>query len=215
MEDDPFEPAAGPQPRPGDPGIAKQWGEFLSDPKGQAAMVQMGIALLQPVGVGQSELGHIGSAIGQGGEAVGRMEDRELKEKAIDIRGERTTQSLTNAAERLGIAQERLNLSRDRAAGTTGAQTVQRGRADAKRVEDLALKAQGDVLGPHFQKPIAEIMKDPAFLKDVAALTQGREGVSPSVVSGLPPKESLKAGQLYEVPGRGQMKWTGTGFVKP
>lgn len=35
----------------------------------------------------------------------------------------------------------------------------------------------------------------------------------PSAATGLPPKEELVRGQTYEIPGRGPMKWTGTGFV--
>lgn len=50
------------------------WNSWLSNPANRAALVQTGVALMQPMSIGQNPLGQIGMAIGQGAEAKDRYE---------------------------------------------------------------------------------------------------------------------------------------------
>lgn len=49
--------------------LMSQWNAFLAKPGNMAAVMSAGLAMMQPVGVGQSTIGHIARAIGQGAEA--------------------------------------------------------------------------------------------------------------------------------------------------
>jgi hypothetical protein len=75
---------------------------LFGDPESRAALLQIGLGLMQPVGLGQTPIGHIGQAIGGGGEAVGRYEKqtqeeedaaakREAKQRELDIRQQEST----------------------------------------------------------------------------------------------------------------------------
>lgn len=93
---DAAKPAAG-------PGLMDQWNSFLSKPGNTAAVVQAGLNMMQPIGVGQSVLGHMAQAVGAGGEAKRRNldenVDRELKTAQSDYYSGRAanTGSLTPA----------------------------------------------------------------------------------------------------------------------
>lgn len=66
---------ATPQPvSSGKPGLLEQWNNFLKMPGATAAVIQTGINLMQPIGVGQSVIGHIGQSIGAGAEAMQRAQ---------------------------------------------------------------------------------------------------------------------------------------------
>ena len=60
--------------------IAGQWRSWIDNPGNRAALMQFGIAALQPVGLGQTPLGHLGNAIGAGAEASARVGDAALIE---------------------------------------------------------------------------------------------------------------------------------------
>lgn len=53
--------------------LSTQWSNWLDRPGNRSALMQFGIAMLQPIQQGQSFAGHIGEAIGQGGEAEARV----------------------------------------------------------------------------------------------------------------------------------------------
>lgn len=81
--------AATPQPATsGKPGLMEQWNNFLKMPGATAAVIQTGINLMQPIGVGQSLLGHIGQSIGAGAEAMTRAQEvpieQDLKRSQAD-----------------------------------------------------------------------------------------------------------------------------------
>ncbi len=81
-----------PAPAPQAPArnISQEWTDFLNQPGNRAAMIQLGVNLLQPIGLGQSTLGHIGQAIGAAGEAKTRVLADEAKNsqtnRELDIR---------------------------------------------------------------------------------------------------------------------------------
>lgn len=59
------------------PGLAEQWRGFFQDPANRAFMLQTGLALMQQPAYGQNLSSHVAGAIGQGGEAAGRVIQRE------------------------------------------------------------------------------------------------------------------------------------------
>src|SRR5262245_56997727 len=56
---------------PNSPEVRNAWDGFLSNPDNQAALIQFGISLMQPMGFGQTPMGHLGQAIGSAGAALG------------------------------------------------------------------------------------------------------------------------------------------------
>lgn len=96
-----------------------QWDDWLQRPGNRTALLQMGINLMQPVGVGQSPMGQFGQAVGAAGEAVGRQEASDLKERVADAK-------MQTADERLRIAQQQAD------AGTLRATSQAASRANKK-----------------------------------------------------------------------------------
>lgn len=54
------------------PGLVDRWRAWVQQPQNRTALLQTGLALMQPLSLGQSPIGHIADAIGQGGEARDR-----------------------------------------------------------------------------------------------------------------------------------------------
>lgn len=82
--------------------IHDAWNKWTSSPANNAALLQFGIAMLQPHGTGQSQIGAAANAIGEAGQAEGRytqaqgeeesrqaqIEDKESQAKARTVAGE-------------------------------------------------------------------------------------------------------------------------------
>lgn len=83
-----------------DPAAASgQWDDWLQRPGNRTALLQMGLQMMQPVGIGQTVGGHIAQSVGAGAEAVDRRETSELKDTIA-------TTKLAQADEKLRIAQQ-------------------------------------------------------------------------------------------------------------
>lgn len=92
---DPYDPTlpaapAGVSTDASQPGaLKKMWDNWTSRPENNAAMLNFGLQLLQPVAPGQTQLGHFASAIGAGAEASGRnvaaQEERQLAEQKAGL----------------------------------------------------------------------------------------------------------------------------------
>lgn len=101
--------------------IAGQWRNWFADSNNRAALMQFGVSMMQPVGLGQSPAGHIGQALGQTGEALTRRsefdrKDRELESKD-ELRGAQATLAESRAATAgagAGRAADRLAFERER-----------------------------------------------------------------------------------------------------
>lgn len=67
---------AGPQGKSTDvsskSGLSQAWDAWTSKPENNAAMINFGLQLMQPMQIGQNRLGHFAQAIGAGGEAATR-----------------------------------------------------------------------------------------------------------------------------------------------
>lgn len=96
-----------------------QWTDWLDRPGNRTALAQMGLQLMQPVGIGQTAGGQIAQAVGAGGEAVARQETSDLKERVADAK-------MQAADERLRILQQNAD------AGTLRATSAAATRASKK-----------------------------------------------------------------------------------
>lgn len=101
---DPFTPGVDQTPFAGiDPQTFEQtkaqWNTFLGQPQGRAALLSMGLALMQPPSFGDNPTSQIGRAIGSGGEAVNRVEAMDIKKQEADSKAElRGSQALAAEA---------------------------------------------------------------------------------------------------------------------
>ncbi len=84
MADLPFDLPEAPNVLPTGNDIARlrgEWDGFIANPQGRAALLSMGLQLLQPIGVGQSPAGAFGQAIGAGGTSVRQSETLDLAQR--------------------------------------------------------------------------------------------------------------------------------------
>lgn len=106
--------ASNPNPTPEQQAdIASQWTAKLSDPNVRAMIMQTGLALMQPVGLGQTAAGHVGQAVGQGFEASDRVVGGQLAEREQQRKERDTDSRMDERAARAQVAEARL--------GTAGA----------------------------------------------------------------------------------------------
>jgi len=114
MEDDVGSALTGQRTDPATAGA--KWDDFMQRPGNRQALLQIGLQMMQPVGIGQTAGGHIAQSIGAGGEAVGRLETADLKEQAVDNR-------LQMANDRLNVAQQNANSNELRATSAASRST--------------------------------------------------------------------------------------------
>lgn len=101
-------------------GLMGRWADWMSNDSNRAALLQFGLSMMQPVGLGQTPLGHTAQAIGQSGEAMGRIRTENMKQQDLDSKEElRSAQAgaqearANTAATRASAASERLGLQRE------------------------------------------------------------------------------------------------------
>lgn len=97
------------------------WDQYLSDPNNRAAMMSMGLQMMQPIGVGQSALGNLGVAVGKAGEGLRQGEELDIKQQAVDLknreadsRAAKREADIANAGAALGLKGAGLDLQRQR-----------------------------------------------------------------------------------------------------
>jgi hypothetical protein len=90
---------------PNSPELSQRWDQFLADPRGRGALASFGLSLLQPMGFGQSDLGHLGQAVSSAGDSARASEAQDIKRLQE-----------TRADEDLGIRKEDLGIRRQTAA---------------------------------------------------------------------------------------------------
>ena len=139
-----------------------QWDSWMDRPGNRAALLQMGLQLMQPVAIGQTPMGHIGQAVGAGAEASTRQAAIDQKEALADAK-------IEQAEARTRIAQQNADTSERRAAtaatkktgrkvgGLTDMFMARENRmmndrferqldADAKGIEKAIIDAKKDIL---------------------------------------------------------------------
>jgi hypothetical protein len=99
-------------------GLASRWQQWIDNPGNRAALIQTGLALSQPISAGQNVLGHVGQAVGQGGEASDRIRRQGLEEEELASKQDlRSAQSdlagarAENAGVRAGAQAQRLEMA--------------------------------------------------------------------------------------------------------
>lgn len=74
-------------------GIRQAWEQFSARPENNAALLQFGLAMLQPRAPGQSAVGQFANAIGQGAEAADRnVATQQAQEQQQFLRNEKTAE---------------------------------------------------------------------------------------------------------------------------
>lgn len=151
----PFAPNQGfeqiPNPTPEQQGgLMQQWKQTLADPAARAAIMQFGLQLSQPTALGQNRLGHIGQAVGAGGEAAARVQANERADVEQARKGQETDSRVDSRIAAANVAEARANT-----ASTVAA--AQQDRLSAQRDRDASgalIRAQG-----LFQKEVSDIRK--------------------------------------------------------
>lgn len=161
---DPFTPGATEDPTAGlpQPGhfeqLTDQWNTFLSDPRGRGAILQMGLALMQPRGFGDTGAGQVGRAIGAGGEQVGRREAMDIKEQeaaskqelrgaqaaAQEARAGTAAANANTAATRAAAQADRLQFGREQEAGRSDRAAQSRRIREALGYDTMRARVEGE-----------------------------------------------------------------------
>lgn len=129
------------------PDLAGQWRSWINDPGNKAALIQTGLALAQPVALGQNALGHVAGAIGQGGEASDRVTAQEEKDRE-QTRKEADTESRSLARESsANSAESRANAATIRAQSEAAQvdSRIQLRKSQALAAESRASQADANV----------------------------------------------------------------------
>lgn len=114
--------------------VRSEWDAFLQNPQGRAALLQGGLALMQPPSFGDTATGQIGRAIGAAGESASRNEMMELKKGEASSKADLRDAQAQSTIERAGAATARAEAAQARA-GTAGSQLeLTKMRLDAQDV---------------------------------------------------------------------------------
>lgn len=97
-------------------GLQEKWRSWLADPANRAALIQSGVALMQPVSIGQSPFGHLGQAIGAGAEASARYGDQVRKDEEFAAQQEDRKFKRGVASEELGLEKRKVGVMEQNAA---------------------------------------------------------------------------------------------------
>lgn len=157
------------------PGFQKAWNQWTSKPENNAALLQFGLAMLQPRSPGQSGIGAAANAVAQGGEASGRVI---ANQKADDLTASteedkkalRETQRITanSGADANAAYAENIRANGGTKGGTSAALKMQQGfRSWMVKPEDTTGLQADPILGavqrkfPNI-KSKADLINDPA-----------------------------------------------------
>lgn len=87
-------PQANPATGQNGAGLADQWREWLKKPQNSSMLLQSGIAMLQPMSLGQTTLGAIGSSIGSGMEAHDAVIQKQREREQLAMQNQQKQQEL-------------------------------------------------------------------------------------------------------------------------
>ncbi len=159
------------QPQVAQRNLGQEWSSFLAKPDARRFLIQTGLNLMQPVGLGQSTLGHIAGAVGGGFEAIDRAwteaETGAREDRALDIR----ETDVTNRA----AASQTVSAS----ARATNARLLGQATEAAiwKRAQDIAETEQGLGFEPISVTSVYfRLLRDPAFIRDIKASLEATLG---------------------------------------
>lgn len=216
--------------------LGKMWDEFIGKPEGRAALASVGLALLQPIGIGQSPMGHVAQALGAGGASAAATakenataEEQAFKNTLAEEKMNLQKQEVQDTARRTGILQQ--NADTARRTQESGARSLRdmfnaQSRADLQRQRilrdqarniaksfDPAVRAKwGDKDENEIYNELISRVAPEATKVDGSAPTSNED--SGAILDA--PRDPTKrvVGQVYNTP-RGVLKWTGTVWVQP
>lgn len=161
-------------------GLMGKWADWMSNDANRAALMQFGLSMMQPVGLGQTPLGHTGQAIGHAGEATSRIRAENMKQQEIDSKEElRSAQagaaearaagretSARYAGDRLALQREGLDLRRSAMKLSTLV------RLQKQYQDEMLLAAEKDRVP--FQQWVA---RNPSLLRELGGSDEDEYGV--------------------------------------
>lgn len=186
------------------------------DPQSRAALMQIGLGLMQPMAFGQTTGGHIGQAIGGGGEAVSRGTEEELKARKVQNELEKAQESMdlrqqqleeTKGYHRLSLEQMRQNQEENRALRAQGeGRRTQADEAYRKQQEDVMVaneiealrKAKNDIVKPDPTLQGATDEQLMARAKANVAALRGTTAAPPTTAAPTAPNEVKQNGWVYD-----------------
>lgn len=140
--------------------IADQWTSFLDQPGGRAGVLSAGLALMQPGAWGQNGAAQIGSAIGAAGEASGRVETMNLKQREAASKEDSRAAAASLAEARAANAGQAAQLQESRLAQQktlaqlTASNQLRRLHSDyVNKTQAINQRISGDVLNPPAGRP--------------------------------------------------------------
>ena len=94
--------------------VAGAWRDWLGNAENRASLMQFGVAMLQPIGIGQTATGHFGQALGQAGEAATRVRNEDLARRKAEAEISYKEERGNLAAERANVSGMNLQLQQDK-----------------------------------------------------------------------------------------------------
>src|SRR5258707_2379555 len=130
--------AAAPAPGFSPGNLLDGWNKWVDKPNNRAALMQFGIAMLQPMGMGETGAGHFANAVGSAGEAhqrvTGQAEQARKEDTAATLRESTASarEQSAGAAELRAIATGENQRLRSENQQLTGAAAALRAQSEAK-----------------------------------------------------------------------------------
>jgi hypothetical protein len=176
------------------------WNKWINKPNNRAALMQFGIAMLQPMGFGETGLGHLASSVGSAGEAhqnvtkEAQQAEKSSTEAELRESRARAAETTSNAAELRALQTGENQRLRAENQGTTTLARQLQAQAQARRAYDEYVhKTNQDNLIA--DKP-ASILDYPTWLKSgggAAAESASELG------TGTTPSATAPTGRGYSV----------------
>lgn len=177
--------------------LRQMWDSWTSRPENNAAMINFGLQLMQPLAPGQTQLGHFAQAVGAGGEAssrnVAQEQERAKQESELDLKERAQT-----VREEEGSAYSQYMRNRN-TTDKMGTQRLLRAQADwnkwrlgAQKPDDLVSGQQPDTTVTILRERTgnktltkAQILQDPALSRMAESIIKGEgTGQAPTAGSG-------------------------------
>lgn len=216
------------------PGLRKAWDAWTSRPENNAALLQFGLAMLQPRAPGQSGVGQFANAVGQGAEASDRNLTTQRTE--ADAESKRTVEQQKADATTSNVAAYGRQV--DTSGGTKKAPGMQATLAAQKAFNSWAIKPDdltgmtGDPVTAAVAKQFPDVKTKADLLNNPAAVKVAREifknqlaepsddgeatpaAVTPSAPAAAAPSAAPQPRVIYDKQGKAY-QWDGIQGHKP
>jgi len=201
---------------------------LLGDPASRAALLQIGLNLMQPAAMGQTTAGALAQGIGSGGEVEARLSKEEFErqkhedeldktQRTLDIRQQEADaykQAQATAATRAGT-QDKLTLEALRQQGRMALLGAKNYAVHAKNTADQVNDITFDPKRPENAPLLRFQGKTPSQIETMLREEDAAGGSTVAPARGaVPPPVERVVGQTYQTP-KGPLMWNGSGWVVP